>query len=169
MTTTTTTTTTTTHRHDQRMTNPALVLPDAGKGIGHLLAAIGKGGLPDTTIELIGIRVSQLNGCTACLHSHWEAGRRSGIEERQLISVTAWHESPYFDEAERAALALADAMTRMADAADAVPDELWREVAEHYDEQQLAALVLQIATMNLFNRLNVTVRESVETPFWLRS
>jgi AhpD family alkylhydroperoxidase len=161
-------TTTTTPTHAQRMTNPALVLPDAGKGIGHLIAAIGKGGLPASTVELIGIRVSQLNGCTACLHSHWDAARSAGVEERQLISVTAWHESPYFDEGERAALALADAMTRMADAADAVPDELWGEVAEYYDEEQLAALVLQIATMNLFNRLNVTVRESVEAPFWLR-
>jgi alkylhydroperoxidase family enzyme len=73
--------------------------------------------------------------------------------------VAAWREAPWFTDAERAALALAEAITRLADRPDAVPDPVWDEAARHYDEPQLAALILWIATTNLFNRLNATIRE----------
>lgn len=150
------------------MKNPAEVIPQAFKGIGTLLAAVADGGLPETTTELVAIRVSQLNGCAACLQGHVARLDDVGLSMAKVVGLAAFRESPFFDEAEKAALALADAVTRLADAEDAVPDELWREVTKHYDERQTAALVLCIATHNLFNRVNVTVREDAEHPFWLR-
>lgn len=162
-----TTITTTDQDFELRMANPAFVLPDGFRGIGHLLGAVAKGGVPQTTLELIGLRVSQINGCTACVQGHWEEAKKAGETDERIITVAAWRESPYFDDAERAALALADALTRLADRSDdAVPDELWAEVVKYYDEQQVAALVLQIATLNLFNRINVTVKEQADRPSW---
>jgi len=73
--------------------------------------------------------------------------------------VAAWREAPYFTDDERAALALAEAATRLADRADPVPDEIWDEAADHYDERGLAALILMIGMTNLFNRLNATTRQ----------
>ncbi|MBG6094305.1 carboxymuconolactone decarboxylase family protein [Nocardioides luteus] len=151
-----------------RMKNPAEVIPQAYKGIGNLLAAVADGGLPETTTELIAMRVSSLNGCAACLQGHAVRVDEVGLPIEKIVGLAAYRESPFFSEAEKAALALADAVTRLADAEDAVPDELWREVTKHYDERQTAALVLCIATHNLFNRVNVTVREDAEHPFWMR-
>jgi AhpD family alkylhydroperoxidase len=162
-----TTITTTDRDVELRMQNPAFVLPDGFKGIGHLLGAVAKGGVPQTTLELVGLRVSQINGCTSCVQGHWEEAKKAGESDERIITVSAWRESPYFDDAERAALALADALTRLADRPDdAVPDQLWAEVVKHYDEQQVSALILQIATLNLFNRINVTVKEQADRPSW---
>jgi AhpD family alkylhydroperoxidase len=150
-----------------RMGNPAFVIPEAFKGIGHLLAAVGKGGVPTRTLELVGLRVSQLNGCSACVQGHWEDAKKAGETDERIVGVSAWRESPYFDDAERAALALTDALTRLADRSDdPVPDDLWHEVTEHYDERQVSALILQIATLNLFNRINVAVKEQADRPSW---
>lgn len=149
-----------------RMANPAQILPQAFKGIGSLLAAINEGGLDVKTLELVGIRASQVNGCSACVQQHLEGAQAAGETVERLVGVSAWRESPYFTDPERAALALTDALTRMADAEDAVPDELWREVTKHYDERQVAALILHIAVMNMFNRINVTVREQADRPSW---
>jgi AhpD family alkylhydroperoxidase len=160
-------TTATPHDFEGRMTNPAFVLPDGFKGIGHLLAAVAKGGVPETTIELVGLRVSQINGCAACIEGHWAKGKAAGDTDVRLIGVSTWRESPYFDDAERAALALADSLTRIADRSeDPVPDELWDALTTHYDEQQISALLLQIGTLNLFNRINVAVRERADRPSW---
>jgi AhpD family alkylhydroperoxidase len=150
-----------------RMSNPAFVIPEAFKGIGQLLAAVGKGGVPTRTLELVGLRASQLNGCSACVQGHWEEAKKASETDERIVGVSAWRESPYFDDAERAALALTDALTRMADRSDdPVPDELWSEVVEHYDERQVSALILQIATLNLFNRINVAVKEQADRPSW---
>lgn len=151
---------------EPRMANPAQVLPDAFKGIGSLLTAVAKGGVPTSTLELVALRASQLNGCSACVQGHLDALQGAGESVDRIVGVAAWGESPYFDEAERAALALTDALTRLADSHDPVPDELWREVTKHYDEKQVAALLLQIATLNLFNRVNVAVRERADAPSW---
>jgi AhpD family alkylhydroperoxidase len=149
-----------------RMANPAQILPQAFKGIGSILAAIDQGGVARTTLELVGIRASQINGCAACVQQHLEAAQAAGETLERIVGVSTWRESPYFNDAERAALALTDALTRMADAEDAVPDELWREVTKHYDEQQVSALIFQVAVMNFFNRINVTVREQADRPSW---
>jgi AhpD family alkylhydroperoxidase len=142
-----------------RMKNPAMVLPDAMKAIQGLHKATSKGGVPQQTLELVHLRASQINGCSACVDSGARSAKKAGETDERLFAVAAWREAPYFTDAERAALALAEAVTRLSDRPDAVPDEIWDKAAKHYDEQQLAALILWIATTNLFNRLNATIRE----------
>ncbi|TWD80981.1 AhpD family alkylhydroperoxidase [Kribbella amoyensis] len=150
-----------------RMKNPAFLLPDGMQGIQYLLKASNSAGVPGTTLELIGLRASQLNGCTACAQSHAEQARRAGETDQRLAVVATWRHAPYFTPAERAALALTEDLTRLADRNDeAVPDALWAEVSEYYDEPQRAAIILLIGTVNLFNRLNVTVREQADQPSW---
>ncbi|MEV0225656.1 carboxymuconolactone decarboxylase family protein [Streptomyces sp. NPDC050704] len=143
-----------------RMKNPAMILPDAMQSIQGLIKAVGKGGVPQQILELAHLRASQINGCSVCVYGGSHSARKAGLSDERLWSVSAWREAPFYSDAERAALALAEAMTRLSDhSGDAVPDELWDEVADHYDEQQIAALILWIATTNLFNRLNATVKE----------
>jgi AhpD family alkylhydroperoxidase len=167
MSTSTTTYATADQDFEPRMKNPAFVLPDGFKGIGHLLAAVHKGGVSASTIELVGLRVSQINGCTACVQGHWEKAKELGEPDERIVSVVTWRESPYLDEAERVALALTDTLTRIADRSDEpVPDDLWAAVNKHYSEEQVAALLLCIGTANLFNRMNVAVREQADRPSW---
>jgi AhpD family alkylhydroperoxidase len=142
-----------------RISNPAMVLPDAMQPIQDLFKAISKGGVPQSTLELVHLRASQVNGCSACVHAGARSARKAGETDERLFTVAAWRETPYFTDAERAALALAEAATRLADRADPVPDEIWEAAAAHYDEQGLAALVLMIAVTNMFNRLNATIRQ----------
>nr|WP_142053818.1 carboxymuconolactone decarboxylase family protein [Pseudonocardia kunmingensis] len=149
------------------MKNPAIVLPDAMKGIQSLLKATNQGGVPSRTLELIGLRVSQINGCSACIYGHLREAKELGETDERIATVAAWRDSPFFDDAERAALHLAEVVTRLADRSDEpVPDAVWDEAADHYDERQLAALLVMIGTLNLFNRFNVTVKERADRPSW---
>jgi len=141
------------------MSNPAMILPDAMNAIQALLKATRKGSVPSATLELVHLRASQINGCSFCVDSGARSARKAGETDERLFAVAAWREAPYFTDAERAALALTEAVTRLADRADPVPDAIWDEAARHYDEQGLAALILMIATTNLFNRLNATIKE----------
>jgi AhpD family alkylhydroperoxidase len=141
-----------------RMKNPAMIIPDAGQAIGALVAALRSAGLPEATGNLVHLRVSQINGCSACVDGGARTAQKAGESAERLFAVAAWREAPYFTDAERAALALAEAVTRLSDRSDPVPDEIWAEAAGHYTEEELAALVLWIATANLFNRLNATTR-----------
>ncbi|HET6504501.1 MAG TPA: carboxymuconolactone decarboxylase family protein [Amycolatopsis sp.] len=150
-----------------RMKNPAVVLPGAMKGIQGLLKATAQGGVPRRTLELVGLRASQINGCGACVAGHFAAATKAGETGERLAAVAVWRHTPFFTEAERAALALTEAVTRLADSQDeAVSDEIRAEAAAHHDEAQLAAIVLMIATVDLFDRLNVTVGESADHPSW---
>ncbi|RKT85720.1 alkylhydroperoxidase AhpD family core domain-containing protein [Saccharopolyspora antimicrobica] len=150
-----------------RMKNPAMIMPEAMTGIQRLLKATKSGGVPQPTLELIGLRVSQLNGCAPCLVGHQREARKAGETDERLATVAAWREAPFFTDAERAALQLAEAITRLSDRSEeAVPDELWEAVVEHYDEQQLSAILLMIGTINLFNRINVPIRERADRPSW---
>lgn len=142
-----------------RMSNPAMVLPDTMKGINALYKAAHSGGVPRVTLELVHLRASQINGCGPCVDGGARGAKSAGETDERLFAVAAWRETPYFTDAERAALALAEAVTRLSDRADAVPDEIWEDAAKHYGEQELAALILWIATTNFFNRLNVTTRQ----------
>lgn len=142
-----------------RMKNPAMVLPDAMSAVQSLYKAMGKGGVSQQTLELVHLRVSQINGCSACVHAGVEAAKKAGETDERLFAVAAWRETTYFTDAERAALTLAEAATRLADRGDTVPDDVWDAAADHYDEQQLAAIILMIATANFFNRLNATIKE----------
>jgi AhpD family alkylhydroperoxidase len=141
-----------------RMKNPAMVL-GAMEPVQALFKAIYGGGVDQATLELVHLRASQINGCSACVDSGAKAARKAGETDERLAAVVAWREAPYFTDPERAALALAEAATRLADRPDPVPDEIWDAAAGHYDEKQLAAIVLMIALTNLFNRLNATTRQ----------
>src|SRR5712691_8555499 len=142
-----------------RMSNPATTFPDAMNAIQALLKATRKGGVPRKTLELVHLRASQINGCSFCVDSGARSAKKAGETDERLFAVAAWRETPYFTDAERAALALAEAVTRLADRSDPVPDEIWDEAARHYDEQGLAALIIAIATVNLWNRLNASTRQ----------
>ena len=143
----------------QRMKNPAMIIPDAMQAILALNKAVNNGHVPSTTLELVHLRASQINGCSACVDAGSRQAKKAGETDERLFAVAAWREAPYFSDAERAALALAEAVTRLNDRPDPVPDQIWDEAARHYDEQALAALILSIATTNVFNRLNVTTRQ----------
>ena len=149
-----------------RMSNPATILPGAMNGIQALLKATRKGGVPDAVLELVHLRASQINGCSFCVDSGARSAKKAGETDERLFALAAWREAPYFTDAERAALALTEAATRMADRVDPVPDETWNEAARFYDEQGLAALILMIATTNLFNRLNATTRQVAGATKW---
>ncbi|MGW6692198.1 carboxymuconolactone decarboxylase family protein [Rhodococcus sp. NPDC054953] len=142
-----------------RMNNPAMVLPGAVAALQAVSASTAGSGLPPGIVHLVHIRASQINGCSVCLEMHSKEALRDGDSTDRLLAVAAWRESPHFSDPERAALALTEAVTRIADRPDAVPDPVWDDAADHFDEQQLAALTLEIATINLWNRLNVTVRQ----------
>lgn len=142
-----------------RMKNPAAILPDALKPLQALAGVVQKGGVPPSTLELVHLRVSQINGCGFCIDYGIKQAKKAGESDERLFMVPAWREAPCFTNAEGAALALSEAMTRFSDRADPVPDDVWNEAAKHYNEPALAALVLWIATTNLYNRLNVTTRQ----------
>jgi AhpD family alkylhydroperoxidase len=142
-----------------RMPNPAMMLPGAMQSIQGLFKTTQAGGVAPATMELVHLRVSQVNGCSACVDAGARTARKAGETDERLFAVAAWRETPYFTDAERAALALAEAATRLCDRPDPVPDELWEQAASHYDEQQLAALILMVGVTNLFNRLNATTRQ----------
>jgi len=141
------------------MNNPVAVLPEAMHAINALNKATRSAGLPATTLELVHLRASQINGCSACVDSGARSAKQNGETDERLFAVAAWRETTYFTEPERAALALAEAATRLADRADAVPDDVWADAAKHFSEKELAAIVLSIATTNFFNRLNATTRQ----------
>ncbi len=142
-----------------RMPQPAFAVPGAMDALSALDRAVGAAGLPETTRELVHIRASQINACGVCSVQHPRAARALGVEEDKLSAIAGWRDAPYFDDAERAALALAEAVTRLPDRGEAVPDAVWEQAAEHFDEQQLAALLLTIGGVNLWNRLNVATRQ----------
>jgi AhpD family alkylhydroperoxidase len=144
------------------MKNPAMILPDAMQGIQTLMAATAQGGVPQATLGLVHLRASQINGCHACIETGTCYARQAGESDDRLIAVAGWKSASCFTPAERAALALTEAVTRLSDREDPVPDDIWSEAARHYDEKALAALLLSIATTNVFNRLNVSTRQVAE-------
>lgn len=142
-----------------RMSNPAMIVPGAMEALVALGTAAKAGGVPPRTLDLVHLRASQINGCAVCLDMHPKIAQKAGETEERLFTVAAWRDAPYFTDAERAALALTEAATRLSDRADPVPDAIWEEAARHYDEQALGALVLSIAAINVWNRLNVATRQ----------
>jgi AhpD family alkylhydroperoxidase len=142
-----------------RMKNPALTVPDVMQ---HLLAVGGaakKAGVPERTLNLVYLRASQINGCTFCMDMHVKEAKKAGETDERLHTVAGFREAPWFSDAERAALSLTESATRLSDRQDPVPDAIWEQAAKYYEEPALAALVLNIAMINLWNRLNVTTRQ----------
>ena len=146
-----------------RMNHPVMILPQAMNALQALHKATEGVGLPESTIHLVEVRASQINGCGACLDIHAHQLKRAGESDERIFSVAAWRDTPYFTDAERAALALAEAVTRLSDRADAVPDEIWEEAARHYDERALSALLITLGGINVWNRLNVAIRQMTST------
>ncbi len=139
-----------------RMKHPAFLVP----GVMDALQALGKATgavLPHVTRHLVELRASQLNGCSQCVDMHAKEMKKTGETDERIFAVGAWRHAPYFTDAERAALALTEALTRLADQPDPVPDTLWAEATRHYDERSLAALIVAIAQINVWNRLNAAV------------
>jgi AhpD family alkylhydroperoxidase len=141
-----------------RMKNPAVIIPEAMAPIRALNEAVLLGGVPQRTLDLVHLRTSQINACSVCVGAAAKA-RKDGETDERLFTLVAWRDTPYFTDAERAALTLAEAVTRLSDRTDPVPDEIWDEAARHYDEKGLAALVLRIAVVNVFNRVNVATKQ----------
>src|SRR5256885_13514149 len=144
---------------EPRIPNIAGTVPEALQALLALAKASAKGGIPPTTHQLVHLRASQINGCSFCVDMHSRELRDAGEPDERIWGVAGWRESPYFDDAERAALALAEAGTRLSDREDPVPDDIWKEAARHYDDAELASLVLSIAAINAWNRLNVITRQ----------
>ena len=142
-----------------RMQNPVSLLPDSMKGVQTVIKAAHSAGVPHQIMDLVHLRASQINGCSPCVYSGAINAKKAGETDERLFAVPAWRETDLFSDAERAALALAESMTRMADQTEPVPDEVWGAAAKVFDEKQLAGLVLWIATTNLFNRLNATTKQ----------
>ena len=142
-----------------RMSNPAMILPEAMKALHALNASTESAGVPSPTLQLVHLRASQINGCSVCVDAHPRMMKRAGESDERILALAAWWDAPYFTDAERAALALTEAVTRLSDRANPVPDDVWDEAARHYDERALAALVLAIASINVWNRLNVATRQ----------
>ncbi|WP_020495345.1 carboxymuconolactone decarboxylase family protein [Sciscionella marina] len=132
--------------------------PDVFNHVQEIIKAAYRGDVPRQTLELVQLRTSQINGCSACTDAEAELAIKGGHNIEKLLTLPAWYEDPRFDAAERAALALAEAMTRLADRPGAVTDEIWAEAAEHYTEQQLGCLILMVSLTNFFNRVNTTFR-----------
>jgi AhpD family alkylhydroperoxidase len=131
---------------------------DGYKAMLALESYINGSGVPQSTLELVRLRVSQINGCAFCVNMHAGDAKKAGETDERLWSVAAWREAPFYTDEERAALALAEAATRIADDPAGVPDDVWNDAAAHYDEKTLAGLVMAIAAINAWNRINVTVR-----------
>ena len=135
----------------------------AEKAAKHIISAgraVIESSLPAATQHLVEIRASQINGCAACMDMHTKDAAAAGETAVRLNLVAVWREANVFNEAERAALELTEQGTRIADATDGgVTDEVWAKASEHYDEQQLGALVSLIAVINAFNRMNVITRQ----------
>ena len=142
-----------------RMKNIALMVPEAMHALHRLKEAAEKGGVPSGTLGLVELRASQINGCSVCVDMHARELKKKGETDERLFTVAAWRDAPYFSDAERAALAFTEALTRLSDRADPLPDEIWNEAARHYDEPALAALIITIANINVWNRFNVATRQ----------
>ncbi|MEU4446384.1 carboxymuconolactone decarboxylase family protein [Actinosynnema sp. NPDC050801] len=133
--------------------------PDVTSAIQRLYKVMHSSGVDPVVLELVHLRASQINGCSPCVSSGVTAAKKRGESDERLHNVVTWRETPFFTEPERAALALAEAATRIQDGAPGVTDEVWAEAAGHFDEQQLGAIVLGVALTNFFNRINRAVRE----------
>jgi AhpD family alkylhydroperoxidase len=144
---------------DNRLKNKNTNNPDVWTAIQHLHKAIAAGGVDPKLLTLVHLRASQINGCSACVYAGVAGGKKAGETDERLHNVAAWREAPFYTEAERAALALAEAATRLQDGAEGVSDEIWEEANAHFTEEQIGALNLEIALTNFFNRINRTIKE----------
>ena len=143
-----------------RMQHPVFVLPEAMQAMFALNHAI-EDRLPLKIHKLAHLRASQINGCSVCVDMHAKELQKAGVPDEQIFAIAAWRDTPFFSDAERAALELTEAVTRIADRADPVPDAVWENAVRHFGQTEMAALLLTIAQINAWNRLNAAVRQMV--------
>lgn len=143
----------------ERMPNPAILIPGAMEALVAVNEAIVGAGVDGKLLALSHLRASQINGCGPCVAGGAHQARQHGATDDQVLAVAAWRETPWFSDEERAALALTEAATRLADHPDPVPDQVWDVAAKYFDHKELAALLLNIAITNAFNRLNAPTRQ----------
>ena len=143
---------------EARMNHPAFVVPGAIEALQGLSKTAARTGVPFATLKMVELRASQINGCSVCVDMHARELRKAGESEERIATVAAWREAPWYSDAERAALALTEAVTRIADRPESITDEIWADAAEHYDEAQLGGLLIDIGAINVWNRLNAATR-----------
>ncbi|HEX6686831.1 MAG TPA: carboxymuconolactone decarboxylase family protein [Candidatus Limnocylindrales bacterium] len=143
----------------ERMPNPATLIPEAMQALIAVNKSVMGAGVDGKLLALSHLRASQINGCAPCVAGGAHQSRHQGATPEQVDTVASWRETPWFSDEERAVLALTEAVTRLADTPDPVPDEVWDVAAKHFDHKELAALLLNIAITNAFNRLNVPTRQ----------
>jgi AhpD family alkylhydroperoxidase len=141
------------------MKQPVMILPDALQALYALNRSTEGKGVSPVLTQMVHLRASQINGCSVCVDMHARELKSAGESDDRVFAVAAWRDAPYFTDAERAALALTEALTRLNDRENPVPDDVFAEAAKHFDEQAMAALILTIAQINVWNRLNVAVRQ----------
>jgi AhpD family alkylhydroperoxidase len=141
------------------MNHPVMVVPGAMDALQALSAAAAKTRVPFATRKMVELRASQINGCSYCVDMHSRELRKAGESEERIATVAAWREAPWFTDAERAALALTEAVTRVADRPGSVTDAIWQDAADHYDETQLGGLLVEIGAINVWNRLNAATHQ----------
>ncbi len=144
---------------EPRMTHPAMTVPGAMESLIAFSTSPKRSGVPQSTLDLTHLRASQINGCSVCVELHSRDLKKAGEPDERIFSVAAWREAPYYTDAERAALALTEAVTRLSDRPDPVPDDVWDDAVRHYDESDLAALLISIAAINVWNRLNAATKQ----------
>jgi AhpD family alkylhydroperoxidase len=144
---------------NSRMKHPVFMLPGAYEALLALARSTQNQGVPETTLYMVELRASQINGCSVCCAMHAAEMKQAGESDERIATVAAWREAPWFSDPERAALALTEALTRLADRPDAVSDEIWDEIARHYDENGRAALIVAIASINVWNRANAATHQ----------
>jgi AhpD family alkylhydroperoxidase len=149
-----------------RMKSPVMVIPEAIQAMFALAKSID-GALSPKTTQLVHLRASQINGCSVCVDMHWRAAKQAGETDERIFAVAAWRDAPYFTDAERAALAFTECVTRLADQSDPVPDAVWNEAVKYYDEKQLSALQISIGIINMWNRLNIPTKQVAGE--WMKS
>jgi AhpD family alkylhydroperoxidase len=141
------------------MNNPLMVLPEAMKATIALAMTADNGSVPKSTLNLVVLRASQINGCGVCVDMHAKDMRKEGEPDERIFGVAGWRDTPYYSDAERAALELTEYVIRIADKPDPVPDAIWAEAESHYDEKGLSSLLVAIGAINVFNRINATTRQ----------
>jgi AhpD family alkylhydroperoxidase len=143
----------------ERMPNPAVLIPEAMPALIAIDKAIADARVDAKLLSLSYLRASQINGSSLCVEGGVLRSRKHGATEDQVYTIAAWRETPWFSDEERAVLALTEAVTRLADNPNPVPDEVWDVAATYFDHRELAALVLNIAITNAWNRLNAPTRQ----------
>jgi AhpD family alkylhydroperoxidase len=135
-------------------------VPATYKAMLHLSTTVDRNttSIPAPLLDLLRLRVSQLNGCAYCVDAHSSDALAAGESAARVASVAVWRESPYFTEFERAVLAFAESLTKLADVEDRVPDELWATTGTHVGDTGLAELVMAVTTINAWNRICVATR-----------